>query len=1217
MATFAGTDRYEVLSTLGQGGMGTVYCAFDRRRARRVALKVLRDPGRDSIFRFKREFRSVAGLRHPNLVRLYDLGALPDGNPFFTMELLEGRHLGTWASDAARTAARPSDDPLTQTVVVSGADERPDLPPGKLARVLADVVEGLDFLHRARKVHRDLKPTNVIVGGDGRARLLDFGIVRDLGRERGLTLGGVVGTPHYMAPEQISGDEVGPAADLYALGCLLYELLAGRPPFEGPTGQVLTAHLRDAPQRPSTFAPCDSSLEDVCLALLAKGPEKRPRTELVLRRLYALAGESRPPPAAAPPAAPQILGREAELAALCAAWEEARAGPRLVLVAGEAGAGKTALVTELAERLQARGATAWFGSCYEREQVPYKAFDALVDAAAAMLVQRGEDAFRLLPPGTPSLARLFPVLREVPALARLEPETTLRDPQAERERAVRALFALLTNLASGTPPLLVLDDLQRADVESLDVLAWVARSPGAPPCLVVGTYREEEVGPDHRLRPLLAPGERARTLPLGPLGVRAIEGIVDALAPAPLPADERARLVSEARGNPFLAVLLASGACEQGGSTVADLVAARLTRVGETARRVLETAAVAGGRIGFSLLAGVTGAPSASVADAIDELMREALLREAPGRKEDAYDLAHDRFREAVYAALPAEARRALHRRIAEELAEEEDAARAVEHWRLADEPARARDAALAAARRAERQLAFDRAAELLALASATGHAWSLDAERARALSKAGRHAEAARALDAAIAAAPGEEARDLALEAAKERLAAGDVAGGLAGLRGLLLPFRDRTDSHWFRCYLLIFARFVRIALAWLVRDLCCRFRKPAPRPAPPPEAEFRLRLYEVASAHLTVHQPLLGEVFGLRHALLSQRYEVPSHHGRARIAYSLALLGLAAQRLDRLARRQIHVGEALCGDAQDAGGLLFAQMVRGYLGLARADWESVHAAAERGEELARRAGLYGDPMLTYLHAERLAADLYAGNLPRLVALAREYVAGARARGSVSDLAWPLTILGIAHFFQGDERPGREALAEALGIVPQAPMTLVRYNVEALARYVDLWDGDAEGGLHRLRDTARRTRESGLVLPAMQAATLRLLRARLLVLRRLQGWRPPHWRWSWVGLAPASMPGLEDEALRLRAAAALSDGRPKRALRLADRAVRVAERRGARFTLAISLAARGHLRAELGLPGADLDRERAREGLASIGASGCFLLRVEGWSTP
>jgi hypothetical protein len=246
----------------------------------------------------------------------------------------------------------------------------------------------------------------------------------------------------------VAGREITPAADLYAVGCVIYELLAGHPPFHGgPAHGILMRHLSEEPVPPSARQPVDPVLELLCLELLAKDPLRRPGAAEVLARLHRDAGG--PPPRRlrrAHLAGPGLIGRTAELARLERTLpERARGRPWLSVIRGESGAGKSALVQELVERISARGGAVFQARCYEREQVPYKAFDAIVDALAVELVRdrallEAADG-EVSPADLQAMARVFPVLLEVPELQaraqRADPAEALCDAQAERVRLER------------------------------------------------------------------------------------------------------------------------------------------------------------------------------------------------------------------------------------------------------------------------------------------------------------------------------------------------------------------------------------------------------------------------------------------------------------------------------------------------------------------------------------------------------------------------------------------------------------------------------------------------------------------------------------------------------------------------------------------------------------------------------------------------------------
>ena len=260
------TDRYEILSCLGRGGMGVVYEAFDRERRQLVALKTLRHFDAPALYLFKQEFRTLAGVHHTNLVHLHELEVTDAGDVFFTMELLRG-------SDFRAYCSRPEARKPSLTPVPFGRDDRETLRPmqakraaaatplpsspadlDRLRPALRQLVEGIHALHCAGKVHRDIKPSNVLVTNEGRVVLVDFGVATEVSRRGGAGPGGsgeVVGTARYMAPEQADETPPSPASDWYSVGVMLYEVLVGRPPFTGSLIEVLTLKSSIDPRPPS------------------------------------------------------------------------------------------------------------------------------------------------------------------------------------------------------------------------------------------------------------------------------------------------------------------------------------------------------------------------------------------------------------------------------------------------------------------------------------------------------------------------------------------------------------------------------------------------------------------------------------------------------------------------------------------------------------------------------------------------------------------------------------------------------------------------------------------------------------------------------------------------------------------------------------------------------------------------------------------------------
>ncbi|MGW2396794.1 protein kinase domain-containing protein [Kitasatospora sp. NPDC001664] len=259
--------KYRLVDELGRGGFGVVWRAEDTRLGREIAVKVISEAAYRSpadLERFTDEARAVASLNHPHIVTLHDLGE-SEGLHFLVMELVRGRPLSALARQV-----------------------KLELP--EVLRWLGQVCEALAAAHRAGVVHRDIKPENIMIADSGTAKVLDFGIARLDGRAAGLTtVGTVIGSPPYMAPERWTGTKVDGRSDLYSVGCILYELCVGKPPFGAEdVFVVMHGHVSDPPPRPRERVPgLPAELEELILELLAKDPEQRPPDGLTVARRLA------------------------------------------------------------------------------------------------------------------------------------------------------------------------------------------------------------------------------------------------------------------------------------------------------------------------------------------------------------------------------------------------------------------------------------------------------------------------------------------------------------------------------------------------------------------------------------------------------------------------------------------------------------------------------------------------------------------------------------------------------------------------------------------------------------------------------------------------------------------------------------------------------------------------------------------------------------------
>jgi len=828
--------RFRIVRKLGQGGMGTVYEAVDVSTAERVALKSLVDVDAESLLRFKREFRALADLAHENLVSLYELFS-SDDRWFFTMEAVDGVSLLAWVrhdddAPAGPTSrrrpprTRPVEDeeeeptrPVRRSgtrVRVADADVDADgddveaaaLDEARLRDAFAQLARGLVALHEGGRVHRDVKPSNILVAEGGRVVILDFGIVAELGSTRADDAS-IVGTPGYMAPEQtLHGSPPVPANDWYAYGVVLYEALAGRRPFLGTTTQVLAAKLAVAPPDLAAIAPdAPADLVSLCRDLLARDPLARPDGAEVLRRIASDAGRAPAPRALG---AHALVGRRADAERLAAAAGRAREdGSLAVLVHAASGVGKSALVAAfLRDFEEERGTRALVlrGRCYEHESLPYKALDSLVDAASRALVTLSYDEVaRVVPEDVAALAAVFPVLRRVRAIAARCDEPRIGSGNL-KPRALRALEELLVALSCERDLVLAIDDLHWGDADSAAMLAELCRK-GRGSVLVVATYRTEHRQRSAAVKTLVQAatnGARIEELGIGPVSRAALRTLAqDLLRGLPDAGSLADRVATEAGGSPYLALELARWVTTTRGvraeqMSLARVIGARIGGLPADARRLLETIAVAGAPIALDVALASSGV-GARGRRASERLVRGSFVLATAEGATMMVATAHDAVRETLLAALGDDTRREHHAALARELADAGgDVYTLARHWLGAWPAADAGvvfDAARAAAESAASTYAFAEAFAYTARAKEVAERAGLPLDAAflqlhgEAAARSGHLDDAVEAFQAALQVCTAPVARaQLRLALAKAHLgqldtvaSAAQVAEGLA----------------------------------------------------------------------------------------------------------------------------------------------------------------------------------------------------------------------------------------------------------------------------------------------------------------------------------------------------------------------------------------------------------------------------------------------------
>ncbi len=809
---FISTDRFEVLRRLGKGGMGVVYEVVDREHEEHVALKTLKRLSANAVLRFKNEFRALQDLHHPNLVRLGELFERR-GKWFFTMELIEGVTLLDYVrSDGGRPDAAPQSEDRgeTPTLPTDGDDQEEEPAKKQLPRaydeerlrsVLAQLASAICALHKTQQVHRDIKPSNILVTPGGQVKLLDFGLVTESPEKRIWADDHLVGTVSYMAPEQAAQKPVGPAADWYSVGVLLYQALTGKLPVRGTTEEVLFLKQAIEPVAPSQIATVPQDLEELCMALLRIDPASRPDGAEVLRRLAA------PDVDTGRVSRTLFVGRGPELAALDGAFAAMRAGKRVaVLVDGESGVGKSAIAQRFVQGLRRdhAGTVTLLGRCYERESVPYKAVDGAIDSLTRYLTTLPSISVgKLLPEHMGLVGKVFPVMRRVEAVARATRPPDNIDPVVLRARLFTAFRELWQRVARSVPLVVLIDDLQWADEESLALLDEILREPEAPPLLLVATVRaasKNEVG-FRNVQDLAARiGGDVRTIHVGTLPREDAFALVCSLAEG-TSVDEgpdASAIAEAAGGHPlFIDELVRQRRTNKragGPERLDEVLYARASALEPAARHVLSIVALAGTPLAQETAARAAEMDFSALARIVTPLRAQNLVRTMGVRRSDLVEPYHDRVREAVVERLPPDERRKLHGRLAlalEASGEADPEALAV-HFEGAGDRNRASEYAESAADDAAQKLAFDRAARLFRRAlelrpREASESSVIHTKLGDALANAGRGAEAARAYLTAVEGARPDDVLDLRRRVAEQLLRSGLIDEGVEQLRVVL----------------------------------------------------------------------------------------------------------------------------------------------------------------------------------------------------------------------------------------------------------------------------------------------------------------------------------------------------------------------------------------------------------------------------------------------
>ena len=669
-------QRYLLESSLGQGGFGVVYRAYDNLLDRKVAIKFLTESSLGSQGRAKllHEAKSAAGLNHPHIIQIYDAGQL-EGVSYIIMELLDGTSL---------FEHRPAS--LDETLSIT-----------------LQICQALEHAHANGVIHRDLKPENVILTTSGVAKLTDFGLAHSVGSRLSVE-GLLIGTVFYISPEQALGKPVDRRADLYSLGVMLYEMSAGRLPFtaDDPLA-VISQHLYAPVVPPSTYNPeISAALDNLVLRLLSKLPEDRPSSATeVIQALELIRLPVELPMLELSPinrlVRGRLIGRDRELAESRLLWQEAVTGTaeqNVLLITGESGVGKTPFVREVTALAEVTGGRVLRGECYAEGGTPYTPISQIIREALGLSdkAEAGGMVYNLPELVMSSLITLVPDLYM--CCPDVLPNPPL-DPMSEQQRLFESFFALCTELAAHTPLMLVIEDLQWADSGSLSLLRHLARRSRSArlKLLIILTYREIELDRTHPLNGVLLDLNRERLaarLKLARFNRDQTSYLLSIMFQEELAPEFVDAIYQETEGNLFYIEEVCKALIEEGKlyrsdccwhlpADITDIqipqnvrlaVESRLARLPASTQDVLRLAAMIGREFDYEVLLRACVLADDQLIEALETAEQAQLIEERKRGRTDRFYFTHGLTMVALRTNVSGLRQRRMHSRIAAAIAE-------------------------------------------------------------------------------------------------------------------------------------------------------------------------------------------------------------------------------------------------------------------------------------------------------------------------------------------------------------------------------------------------------------------------------------------------------------------------------------------------------------------------------------------------------------------
>jgi tetratricopeptide (TPR) repeat protein len=696
-------NRYKVIEKLGEGGMSLVYQAEDIETGQMVALKFLKEgiTSRrvEDVLRFQREAGAVAKLEHPGIAKVYGIGEY-NQRTYITMELLRGKSLADLFKEQTRFSIEEA------------------------IRIVLGISEVLNYVHSQGIIHRDLKPANIILleqpisqpsSSKYQVKVLDFGLAQILELKELKAEEEIVGTFGYMSPEQtgIVHKPVDERSDLYSLGVIFYQLLTNQLPFKGKdVGTLLHQQVAKMPQAVSELNPkIPRVIEEIVMKLLQKDVEKRYQTAAGLigdlnrfqqgETIFTIATKDK---LRRLTYRTSLIGREKELLHLQELFNQAQAGQgKLCLIAAEAGRGKSRLVSELRSYVYERGGIFIEGKCFRQDnKLPYQPFTEALneyikkveyspsqqrDKTIIRIKERLGELGRVIERISPLIQRL---IGESPPLVELEPER-------ENRRFLTTTSNFFRGISTSQEPIVLsIDDLQWADEGSLSLLEELTSEIKDSHLLVLGNYRDNEVGPQHKLIKLIQDsskrGYSLEEIKLSFFDQARTNRMVSELLRQEEEATQQisAYIQEKSQGNPFFILEIIRQLVEEGvfyykekvweidqqrlqaitiPTNIVDIILRRIDALSEEEIEVLSYGAVIGREFSIELFFRLIDKPGETIIDVVDQAIRMQFL-EWKAEERGRLLFIHERIRAAFYKRMDKERAAGIHLKIASMLEE-------------------------------------------------------------------------------------------------------------------------------------------------------------------------------------------------------------------------------------------------------------------------------------------------------------------------------------------------------------------------------------------------------------------------------------------------------------------------------------------------------------------------------------------------------------------